>query len=319
MNNAIYEVISNGENSYYYTHHGGNCVTGPLRIEQAESFATQQNISVKQAFEMITYSNEFLTDQKGENIFEKISPEQMPLYNRVFEQSNEINAYVTLDLDKNVYRYKENINKYGSAAKNYRLDLREVTNVTKQAVEDCNIAYQDKPYEFTELIRRTDVKLDELNKQRDDVLRVVVVEPGKPAHEQLLDCSEGGKLRAMQKVVDGYIEPLYGYISDTKALAWGNEEARICEMQPNRKFDGKQAICGTFFITGDNGEDSLSLTESQVKKYLEMFKKPDRFTEREIGEAFRCEVHFISFEELTPIQAPERAAAKPKPKGSPKR
>lgn len=85
------------------------------------------------------------------------------------------------------------------------------------------------------------------------------------------------------------------------------------------KFDGKQAICGTFFITGDNGEDSLSLTENQVKKYLEMFKKPDRFTEREIGEAFRCEVHFISFEELTPIQAPERAAAKPKPKGSPKR
>jgi hypothetical protein len=149
-------------------------------------------------------------------------------------------------------------------------------------------------------------------------LRVVVVEPNKPAYEKLLDCSES-KLRAMQKVVDGYIEPLYDYLDDSKALAWGNEEARICEMQPNRKFDGKQAICGTFFITGDNGEDSLSLTESQVKKYLEMFKKPDRFTEREIGEAFRCEVHFISFEELTPIQTPERAAAKPKPKGSPKR
>jgi len=311
LNNAIYEVISNGENSYYYTHHGGNCVTGPLRIEQAESFATQQNISVKQAFEMITYSNEFLTDQKGENIFEKISPEQMPLYNRVFEQSNEINAYVTLDLDKNVYRYKENINKYGSAAKNYRLDLREVTNVTKQAVEDCNIAYQDKPYEFTELIRRTDVKLDELNKQRDDVLRVVVVEPGKPAHEQLLDCSEGGKLRAMQKVVDGYIEPLYGYISDTKALAWGNEEARICEMQPNRKFDGRQAICGTFFIAGDNGEESLSLTDKQVKKYLDMFKTPDKFDQREIDEAFRCEIHFITFDD-TQAQMQSKAATKPK-------
>ncbi|MFQ8787455.1 DUF3846 domain-containing protein [Ruminococcus sp.] len=73
-------------------------------------------------------------------------------------------------------------------------------------------------------------------------------------------------------MVDGYIEPLYDYLDDSKALAWGNEEARICEMRPNRKFDGKQAICGTFFITGDNGEDSLSLTENQVKKYLEMFK-----------------------------------------------
>lgn len=318
MNNAIYEVINNGENSYYYTHHGGNCVTGPLRLDQAIEYAQHNDIALNKAFEAITYSNEFMTAKKSENVFEKINADELPLYKRVFDQSNEISTYVTLDLDKNIYRYSENVNRYGSFAKDYKLNLSKVIEVAKQTVEECNVAYKNKPYEFTELIKRTDKKLDALNKQRDDILRVVVVEPNKPAYEKLLDCSES-KLRAMQKVVDGYIEPLYDYLDDSKALAWGNEEARICEMQPNRKFDGKQAICGTFFITGDNGEDSLSLTESQVKKYLEMFKKPDRFTEREIGEAFRCEVHFISFEELTPIQTPERAAAKPKPKGSPKR
>ena len=44
MNNAIYEVINNGENSYYYTHHGGNCVTGPLRLDQAIEYAQHNDI-----------------------------------------------------------------------------------------------------------------------------------------------------------------------------------------------------------------------------------------------------------------------------------
>lgn len=44
----------------------------------------------------------------------------------------------------------------------------------------------NKPYEFTELIKRTDKKLDSLNKQRDDILRVVVVEPNKPHMKSFL-------------------------------------------------------------------------------------------------------------------------------------
>lgn len=83
----------------------------------------------------------------------------MPLYKRVFDQSNEISTYVTLDLDKNIYRYSENVNRYGSFAKDYKLDLGKVIEVAKQTVEECNVAYMNKPYEFTELIKRTDKNL----------------------------------------------------------------------------------------------------------------------------------------------------------------
>lgn len=65
MNNAIYEVINNGENSYYYTHHGGNCVTGPLRLDQAIEYAQHNDIALNKAFEAITYSNEFMTEKKA--------------------------------------------------------------------------------------------------------------------------------------------------------------------------------------------------------------------------------------------------------------
>ena len=76
MNNAIYEVINNGENSYYYTHHGGNCVTGPLRLDQAIEYAQHNDIALDKAFEAITYSNEFMTAKKSENVFEKINADE---------------------------------------------------------------------------------------------------------------------------------------------------------------------------------------------------------------------------------------------------
>lgn len=317
LNNGIYEVINDNKHSYFYTHHGGNCVTGALRLDQTQSYAEQMNISLDQALSEITYNNTFKADAKGDNVFEKVPENEVYLYKKVFNQSPEINAYITLDLDNNVYRYQENINKFGRKAKDYKLDLSDVKRAANEAVKECNIKYSNTPYEFSELIQRTDKKLDQLNKQRDDIMRIVVVEPNKPAYEKLLDCSEG-KLRPMQKVVDGLIEPVY-YLNDPNAIIWANEEARICEMQPNRKFDGKQAICGTFFISGDTGEDSISLTDEQVKKYTEKFKKPDKFSEREINEALRCEIQCVFFEDFSAAQNIEKAVSKPKVKGSPKR
>ncbi|MFQ8787453.1 hypothetical protein [Ruminococcus sp.] len=49
----------------YYTHHGGNCVTGPLRLDQAIEYAQHNDIALNKAFEAITYSNEFMTAKKA--------------------------------------------------------------------------------------------------------------------------------------------------------------------------------------------------------------------------------------------------------------
>lgn len=109
-------------------------------------------------------------------------------------------------------------------------------------------------------------------------MRVVYVEPNKMAEIRKIDSG----LKAMQKVVGGYIEALYPF-ADPVAIVC-NEEGKINGLELNRgladdKGDLYEIIAGTFFIclARPDSEDFESLTDELASKYLEMFKYPEVF------------------------------------------
>ena len=49
-------------------------------------------------------------------------------------------------------------------------------------------------------------------------------------------------------------------------------------------------VFGTFFLCGDGGEDFCSLTDAQVKRYIERFRQPEIIFDTPAGiVAMRCE------------------------------
>ena len=62
----------------------------------------------------------------------------------------------------------------------------------------------------------------------------------------------------------------------------GNEEAKLCGMEGNRRLFGS-VYAGPIFITRDNGEGDLcGLTDEQVKTYGEMFTVPEDISPSEV-------------------------------------
>lgn len=109
-------------------------------------------------------------------------------------------------------------------------------------------------------------------------MRVVYVEPNKMAEIRKIDSC----LKAMQKVVGGYIEALYPF-ADPVAIVC-NEEGKINGLELNRGLADDsgnlyEIIAGTFFIclARPDSEDFESLTDEFANKYLEIFKYPEVF------------------------------------------
>ncbi len=112
----------------------------------------------------------------------------------------------------------------------------------------------------------------------DDLLRILYVEPGKPAYEAELGCD----LRLLQKAVQGYIEHVY--LNDVILVC--NEEGKLKGMPPNRKLESGEIIADPFFLVGEAGEDYVSLTDAQVQKYLQVFSKPQDISQDEMMRGF---------------------------------
>jgi len=119
----------------------------------------------------------------------------------------------------------------------------------------------------------------------DNKLRVVMVEPGKPAYETEID----NTLEAEQKAVGGYIEvvPL-----DNGKLLICNEEGKLSGMQGNRRI-GKDIIVGPFFIVGSDGDEFRSLTDEEVKESLERFAEPEDISQEDVKNAMSAGVMFF--------------------------
>lgn len=112
----------------------------------------------------------------------------------------------------------------------------------------------------------------------ENTMKVVMVEPGKPAYITEI----GSDLDSMQKAVQGYIEPIY-WLDD--AIIVGNEEAKLMGMDGNRRF-GSQIIAGPFFICGEceteDGADFCSLPDDLCDKYVQQFAVPESITQEEV-------------------------------------
>ena len=111
----------------------------------------------------------------------------------------------------------------------------------------------------------------------DNLMRVVYVEPNRPAYEaEVVHTLEGE-----QRAVKGYIEPVY--IEDDNTCLICNEEAKLEGMEGNRRIgDGTSIIAGPFFFVGLTEEDFRGLTDEEVTRYMDRFKEPEQISQEEV-------------------------------------
>lgn len=109
---------------------------------------------------------------------------------------------------------------------------------------------------------------------REGKITVVFLEPGKLARIEQIDAS----LEGLQGAVGGYIEAMYPFEEQVCVIC--NEEGKINGMPLNRaiRMDGQilDVIAGPFFICDCRGENFGSLSAEQQRRYLKLFKYPER-------------------------------------------
>ena len=112
----------------------------------------------------------------------------------------------------------------------------------------------------------------------DNLMRVVYVEPNKPAYVADVEHT----LEAEQKAVGGgLIQTLYFEDDNTTIIA--NDESKLMGMPGNRRFgDGSIIVAGPFFVVGIAGDDFRSLTDEEVEKYMDRFAVPDQISQEEV-------------------------------------
>ena len=138
-------------------------------------------------------------------------------------------------------------------------------------VEVCDGA--QKGFYFCDSIGFKKIDFDISKVDRSDMLKILIVEPGKEPYEaEIRD-----ELEAKQSVVGGLIEPVF-FAENDNVLIYCDEEFLLKSCEPNRKV-GDIIIHGTFMVVG-NGENEygegieVSLTDEQVKEYSAMFRYP---------------------------------------------
>ena len=121
-----------------------------------------------------------------------------------------------------------------------------------------------------------DVTFDQSQAMKpDNLLRVVYVEPNKPAMEAEL----GPDLKYLQKAVGGLIECVYN--GDGTILVC-NDEGKLIGMEGNRRLSNGSVIAGPFFVVGDGGENFRSLTDRETQRYLQRFAEPEQIPQEEV-------------------------------------
>lgn len=132
---------------------------------------------------------------------------------------------------------------------------------------------EHKGFYYCDVVSFEKIDFDISKVDRSDMLKVLIVEPGKEPYEaEIRD-----ELEAKQSVVGGLIEPVY-FAENDNVLIYCDEEFLLKGCEPNRKV-GDSIIHGTFMVVG-NGENEygegieVSLTDEQVKEYSAMFRYP---------------------------------------------
>ena len=109
-------------------------------------------------------------------------------------------------------------------------------------------------------------------------IKVVMVEPNK--HPIVTTIKT--KLENLQEAVGGLIEIID---IEPNICILCNEEGKLIGLEGNRKL-GDDILVGTFYVCGSNDEgDLVSLTNSQIDKYIKFFWEPQTFTQGEIEDS----------------------------------
>ena len=113
--------------------------------------------------------------------------------------------------------------------------------------------------------------------QEENLLAVVFVEPHKkPVIRKLRN-----EYKDISRAVGGLIEHIYQEDGTTLVA---NEESKLLGMDGNRRIhDGISILAGPFFVVGDDGEEYRSLTEAEIKKYMERFDEIEEITPKEVA------------------------------------
>ena len=109
-------------------------------------------------------------------------------------------------------------------------------------------------------------------------MKVVIVEPQKKPEVREI----GSGLESMQQIVGGLIEAAYPFDAPVALIC--NEEGKLLDLPLNRALrdsrgDVYDVIAGTFFLCSapSDSEHFESLTDQQVKMYMERFAVPEMF------------------------------------------
>jgi hypothetical protein len=110
----------------------------------------------------------------------------------------------------------------------------------------------------------------------NQMISVLLVEPGKKAQEALID----GSLKGLQAVVGGTIQAVYPF--DEQVALVCNDEGKIYGLPLNRALydnTGKMydIVAGTFFICGLNEDSFDSLSAKQMEQFMCKFQYPNLF------------------------------------------
>lgn len=136
----------------------------------------------------------------------------------------------------------------------------------------------EKGYYFCDSIgfKKIDFEPEKAEKNMDNKITVVLVEPGKLARIAHI----GTSLSELQAAVDGNIEPFYPYQEQVCIVC--DDEGKICGKPLNRAIyneDGTimDIMAGTFFICDCSKPSFGSLSEEQQQRFLKQFKYPEQF------------------------------------------
>ena len=134
-----------------------------------------------------------------------------------------------------------------------------------------NEKYEELRIVLNEYLQRQEER--SMETEQTEKIEILVVEPMVKPYKAVID----NTLDAMQKIVGGYIEPIY--LDDVAVIV--NEEGKINGSPLNRSLyeNGERfdIAAGTFFVCGLGEENFDSLTPEQQKKYAEQFYPAEVF------------------------------------------
>ena len=121
---------------------------------------------------------------------------------------------------------------------------------------------------------------------KEPMIRVLKIE----SHKEPQVIHIKNSLESLQKEVDGYLEIVV--LSPTAMMVF-NEEGKIIGLEGNRRFNN-DVIVGNIIIAGiDDNRDTCSLSDAELKTYMERFKQPEEISQEEIDSTSTFNIRFF--------------------------